>query len=244
MSRSVICCPVPGKAKSRRLCEAFAEGAPDGAVASVFYGVTDANLDDWQSQSATRYHLDNAWFDRQRGTHYRCGRNAVWSVRWDVQDFARLKAQGLAVAPWRTNGRDVLIVEQSPGHLRRHGGWTGAAWGETIAAQLRTHTDRPLIVRPWSSNKALLAQSFAQALRTAWVVVTHDSAAACEALLAGVPVICTGPSAADPLGVTALDQVERPHRPDGREAWAATLAAAQWTEHELRAGAAWRYWNP
>jgi hypothetical protein len=69
------------------------------------------------------------------------------------------------------------------------------------------------------------------------------SAAANEALLAGVPVFVTGECAARQMGRNALQHIEQPFYPDDREEWAGALAGAQWTEQELAKGAAWQYWN-
>ena len=40
--------PVPGKEKSRRLCEAFVRGAPKDAEGVVFAGVKDGNVLSWR----------------------------------------------------------------------------------------------------------------------------------------------------------------------------------------------------
>jgi hypothetical protein len=58
-----------------------------------------------------------------------------------------------------------------------------------------------------------------------------------EAVLAGVPVFTTNLSAAAPVGLTDLTQIEQPIRPD-REPWCHHLAYGQFTHEELRNGTA------
>jgi hypothetical protein len=53
-------------------------------------------------------------------------------------------------------------------------------------------------------------------------------------------VFVTGLCAATPMASGELSRIESPSCLEGRAEWAAGLAGAQWTEDELRSGAAWR----
>jgi hypothetical protein len=64
-----------------------------------------------------------------------------------------------------------------------------------------------------------------------------------DALLAGVPVFCTAPCAAQTMGHTDPALIETPLYPDDRERWARVLAANQWTLDEMRDGACWHDLN-
>lgn len=259
MPPSVTCYPVPGKAKSRRLLEAFAHGAGGGVVlretpsvladgAAAFYGVTEPIGHLWaqaRRDQRERYYLDNAYFDCVRGRHFRVTRNALQAFELlpPAHDrFARLYTK---VRPWRRNGRHIVVCPQSDSFMRLLCSWQGGAmaWQEQVTRELNAHTDRPILVRHWTRDKAAAAANLASDLKDAWALVTHSSAAANEALLAGVPVFLTGLGAATPMASGALANIERPLYPDNRAEWAAGLAGAQWSEQELKDGTAWRSLN-
>jgi hypothetical protein len=131
-------------------------------------------------------------------------------------------------------------------HFMRHvAGYDGGAaqWQRDVLGTLQKHTDRPIVVRHWVRDKAERAKTLHQDLEGAWALVTHTSAAANEALLAGVAAFVTGPSAALPMALSQLQSIEYPRRAEGREAWAAALAGRQWTVEDLKSGTAWRALN-
>jgi hypothetical protein len=74
-------------------------------------------------------------------------------------------------------------------------------------------------------------------LHTAHALVTYNSNAAVDAVLEGVPVFTTELSAAAPVGLTDLAQIEHPVRPD-RRAWCHHLAYGQFSQAELKDGTA------
>lgn len=79
------------------------------------------------------------------------------------------------------------------------------------------------------------------ALRGAYCVVTHGSAAAMDAVINGVPVMVLGGSIAKPVATTELDQIGKVKYPqplDLRD-WTHAVAYCQWTVPELRNGEAW-----
>ena len=242
-----------GKAKARVLCAAFVEGAGGGVVRqppparlqpgeACFFGVTEATQHVWrQAREAGRdwYYLDNAYFDAGRGRLFRAVRNAVQATGQEPPDWPRLAALGIRVQPWRTQGRHVVVVAQSQTYMSVVAGYRGSWWKDAVAL-LQRHTDRPIVVRGWRPNKMALAGTLAADLRDCWALVTWSSAAANEALLAGVPVFTAGRGAASRMGLSDLARIESPVYPSGRAAWAAALAGRQWSLEELRRGLAWR----
>lgn len=249
MSHSVTCYPQLGKAKSRLVCEAFAAGCggrlhagnytvldPGGAA---FYGVVGIEhlLRLAIAERREFWYGDNSYFDAGRGRYFRFSRKCLQESKLLPPDHARLKALGVAVKPWRKEGRHIVVVEQSEHFLDLVG---QKHWLLRALSALSQVTDRPLKVRRWSRDKAKAASSLRADLAGAWALVTHMSAAANEALLAGVPVFVSGLCAATPLASGELSKIETPRHPDGREDWAAGLAAHQWTLDELRSGDAWR----
>jgi hypothetical protein len=242
-----------GKAKARVVCEAFVRGAGGGRVyqppprrapagAACFFGVTEATRDAWlhaRRRPHDWYYLDNAYFDAARGRLFRAARNAVQAHGQEPPDWPRLAALGVRVHPWRKDGRHVLVVAQSSTYMRVVAAYSGCWWKDALAV-LRRHTDREIRVRGWRSDKRALAITLARDLRDCWALVTWSSAAANEALLAGVPVFTAGPCAAARLGLDDLGRIEEPIYPPGRARWAAALAGRQWSLDEFRDGTAWR----
>lgn len=242
-----------GKSKAALLCRAFVEGAGGGRVrqppprrlepgAACFFGVTEPTRHIWmQARRARRdwYYLDNAYFDVARGRLFRAVRNAVQATGGEPPDWPRLAALGLEIRPWRRDGRHVVVVAQSQTYMSVVAGRGGTWWKEAVAT-LRRHTDRPIVVRGWRSNKMALLRTLRDDLRDCWALVTWSSAAANEGVLAGVPVFTAGPCAASQMGLSDLARIESPVYPPDRARWAAALAGRQWTLDEIRAGVAWR----
>ena len=208
----------------------------------MFFGVTEPTRHLWQQAKAAGrdwYYLDNSYFDISRGRMFRASRNAVQATGLELPDWGRWAALGLKVQPWRKHGRHVIIAAQSQTHMSVVAGQRSSWWRDAFTI-LKAHTDREIVVRGWRSNKMALASSLAESLRDCWALVTWSSAAAIEAVLAGVPVFAARQCAASAMGVSDLAKIESPTYPDGRAAWAAALAGRQWTHDEFRRGTAWR----
>lgn len=248
--------PQPGKHRSCKILEPFCRGAGGFLcansrlvmdTAAAFYGIVGIERLFYQAQrrvsqrGADFYYLDNSYFDAGRWVYFRASRNALQRAA-EGPNFDRLEALGISVKPWRRGGDHILVVEQSDYFMRYLAGYSGGVseWRSAVRSAIAKHTDREIRIRPWKRDKVQASASLAADLEGAWAVVTHASAAANEALLAGIPVFLTGESVALELGSGDLSEIESPRRPDGREEWAARLAASQWTLEEMRAGMAWR----
>ena len=225
--------PVPGKAKSKMLCEAFAAGAPKSATGHVFAGVKDNNHAAWQHVQAKGleyWFVDGSYFDKVRGQQFRIERNRIQHNGLGESDCKRFDAMGIPVLPWR-EGKHVLAIEQSPLFMRviaEDPGWLDREVGKYTKPGVRVH------LRPWNSNKPTLALSFATELKDAGMVVTHTSAAAIGAVLAGVNVTVSEHSAA---------RVVQDGRVTDRRQWAGVLADTQFAINEMKDGTAWRMLN-
>lgn len=247
---NVIAYPQPGKARSLEVLSAFAAGCDGEVIANppqeplerpaVFYGHRGIERLILAAKNSGRdwYYGDNSFFDRCRGRFFRFARNAFQISRLQLPDHERVKALGIKIEPWRKNGRHIVIVEQSSEFLQMVGQRTD--WLIRTAQELVNYTDRPLRIRSWRRDKDKAAATLASDLDGAWMLVTHASAAAVEALILGIPALVTGPCAATPMASGGLDRIESPRYPEGREDWAAGLAAMQWTIEEIRRGDAWR----
>lgn len=206
----------------------------------AFFGVKPEIAHLWAEVRRLRkgyYWLDNGYFP-QGHTYYAATRNAFQADgATGDPDSARLAALGLELAPWRRGGRTVLVCVQSALFFRLMTGTTRHAWLASVVATLEAHTDRPIVIRekPMTAGDAPLAAL----LPDCHALVTHSSKAAIEAVCAGVPAFVTAPCAAAIMASTDLTAIEAPRYPDDREAWAARLAAAQWTLDEMRSGRCW-----
>jgi hypothetical protein len=249
--------PQPGKLKSEEILVAFAKGAPGGYIrtlpelvdgfAAAFYGTL--GLEQLLAAARARaalglgdyFYIDNAYFDVARRRYFRVSRNALQRAG-STPDLSRLDELGISIEPWRRAGRGILVVEQSDYFLREVCGYPGglAAWRENVMRELARHTDRPIRVRSWMRDKSKAAATLEEDLASAWALVTHASAAAVTAVLAGVPVFLTGETPALEVGLSQFSSIERPRYPDGRREWAARLAASQWRLDEMASGRAWR----
>lgn len=130
----------------------------------------------------------------------------------------------------------MLICPPGEIYGRLHG-FDAAAWLADVRAALSAHTDRPVRIRPKSDRQK---RPLAADLEGAHALVTCASNAAVEALCAGVPVFVTKPCAAAAMASGPLGRIETPDYPDGRDDWAACLAANQWTLQEIADGDCWR----
>lgn len=151
----------------------------------------------------------------------------------DVPDD-RWRATQTPLWPWSKGGRHIVIAEPSPTYERFHGieGWT-----ERTVARLKTLTDRPLVIRDKEMQR--FGRKLHEDLKGAHCLVTHGSNAAVESVIMGCPVFVHPDSAASLVGLTDLNEIERPIYPD-REPWCWSLAYSQFDERELVDGTLWR----
>lgn len=235
---TLAACPVPGKAKSRMLCEAFIEGAPKSAKGAVFFGVKAGNYTEWLRARASGedwYFMDNSHFDgASRGTQFRVTKNALQHSGYGESDGRRFARLDIEVKPWRVCPQGhILVVEQSSDHMayvldRRQREFF--ARGMQDLQRLRS----PIRLRPWSSDKPGLQKTLAQDLVGCRFLFTHTSAAAVMAALAGVTVVC----APECVAFAAYPGMS------ARLQWAGVLADNQFSIDELKDGTAWRTLNP
>jgi hypothetical protein len=251
-----------GKRNGEKVCRAFVAGYPHHTMVSetnrnelldrkqdcvAFYGLSGTNLPIWldaKRRGLDWFCIDNSYFDKTRAKYFRVTRNALQVSTLQSPDYARAEAQGIQIVPWTFGGEHILVVEQSDVFMREVAGFkTATDWRDTIREALRKVTHRRVQVRVWDRNKLKAGSSLPMQLAGAHCLVTHSSAAANEALLAGVPVLTLSACAASPLSAKGFDEVEFPLRADNRLAWAAGLADCQWTLQEMETGLAWKKLN-
>ncbi|MEW6234740.1 MAG: hypothetical protein AB1656_05075 [Candidatus Omnitrophota bacterium] len=193
--------------------------------------------------------------DRLTERYWAVGRNSFHAYGRPV-DFLvpgdRWERLGVEMQPWRNEGKYILVAHQYTSvplyNIDKR------PYFERAYEEIRKYTDRPFKIRKHPLDKGRTAtpegfaesfsvgeqaESFEEALRDAWCVLTYDSNAALEAILRGVPAFTLGKCLADPAANKDLSRIENPLRPD-RQQWAHWIAYAQWSGAELRDYAAWR----
>jgi hypothetical protein len=149
---------------------------------------------------------------------------------------------GLEVAN-RRRGSTVLIVAPDEKPCKFYGIELDAWLAETVAT-IQQHTDRPVVIRERNRSRMdRKTNRVERALDDVHAVVTFNSIAATEAILAGVPVFALAPSnAARPVSNTDLTKIDNPWFPDRDQIreWACHLAYGQFHIDEFKNGRAER----
>ena len=140
---------------------------------------------------------------------------------------------------WRTEGKAILVVESSERHYRLFG-TTLQAWRDMIKSQLSTVTKRPIIFRSKSDDKKNRDSLYQHLLDSDYYCVISDaSAAAIEAVWAGVPIITLNRHFSVPVARTKLQDIDNLYRgPIGD--WLCALTYSQFTRQEMFDGTAWQ----
>lgn len=123
------------------------------------------------------------------------------------------------------------------------------SWIEQTVAEIKRHTDRPVVVRQRAPNRIDRIQSDPLVKVLAddvHALVTFNSVAAVESVVHGVPAFTLAPAnAASPVANQDLSQIENPYWADSDKlyAWACHLAYGQFHVSELKDGTAYRILN-
>ena len=148
----------------------------------------------------------------------------------------------------RVKGQAILVVGQVGGDSA-HGMGTSRFrdWAEASIRTLRALTDGRIVWRCHPEDRYRIEgadgfsdpaeESLADALERSWLVVTWNSTAGLEAMIAGLPVIAEGPAVYSSLA-WRLNQWSRvvPADPDELSRLLARLAYTQWSLEEIATG--------
>ena len=155
----------------------------------------------------------------------------------------RWQKLAIKTRPYQKIGRNILIVAPDEKPCAFYD-ITLDDWMKTTIDTIKQHTDRPIVIRERPASRlARKTQTAEEWLTDVHAVVTFNSTAATESILAGVPVFVTAPcNAARPVSNLDLTKIETPWFPsdDERHAWACHLAYGQFHTTELASGAAIR----
>jgi len=104
-----------------------------------------------------------------------------------------------------------------------------------MVLELKSHTDRDIIIRKKDETKTLQEQ-----LKNCHAIVTHQSTAAIQSILQGVPSFCDLVSQSVPVSEIDISKIETPFYPDDdlRREWIDSLLSCQFNMSEISSGKA------
>ena len=237
--------PVPGKAKSKLICNAFAAGAPRHATGAVFFGTEGVMSAFQRAKQGTWWYIDNAYTDPQRGLYFRVTKNALQvDPTGKASTGERFAKLGITVKDWRhkPDGK-ILVIPQSDDFMKSTLGRKGDWLRETVE-KLNAWGYGPRVrVRPWLRDKKTAYVELHKDLDDAALVVTWSSASAITALYEGIPAISESGAAHALTGPLTQEQVAQPLMPSlvERTRFLQILADNQFTLEEFKNGVAWRW---
>ena len=160
---------------------------------------------------------------------------------WFPGDGSRFAALGLTPQPWQDNpdGHILICGQRGIGSPRMA---SPPGWHDAMARKLATLTKRRIVVRHHPEGPNPPKTSLAEHMAGAWAVVIWSSASGIAALLAGIPVYYDAPrwicehaaSRPWPFGAGTIST-------EKRLAALQSMAWAQWSLDEIRAGAPFRH---
>ena len=158
------------------------------------------------------------------------------SDRWELL--------GVQIRP-RRSGHKIIVAAPDEKPCKYYG-IDQQQWIQDTVAEIKKHTDRPVIVRERAAKRSdrVLKEPLSQVLsQDIHALVTFNSVAAVESILAGVPAFVMAPShVAEPVGNRDLAKIENPFYPDRDllDAWCHSMAYGQYHVRELKNGKAFR----
>ena len=193
----------------------------------------------------------------QRGQTWKIGINGtgISSYNFDNLIAGRADNLNLKLHPWR-NGSNIVIAMQRQDSEQWHGQPPMNQWLESTVAEIRKHSDRPVVIRPHPRSGCNIPSGclidrpqfnagsyddfdFDRVLESAHCVVNWNSGPGPQALMAGVPAFVGPSSLASPIANWNLAQIENPPRSE-RSVWLEQLAHTEWTVEEIRSGLPFR----
>lgn len=173
------------------------------------------------------------------------------------------RTMNLSLKDYRQNGNHILIC------LQRDGGWSmngksSQDWVVETIAEIRKHSNRPIVIRPHPGDKETKRilkagkplckidfnygitlshnENLLDDLRNCWAAVNHNSSPVVGAAIEGFPIFVTDVerSQCKEIANTDLSQIENPQLPD-RQQWVERLSMFHWNFAELRSGECWSH---
>lgn len=205
--------------------------------------------------------MENGWIGYIKGIkHYqlawRVGNGSGINGQGEapVGDDSRWKSWGIELAPWRKQGKHILVCAQRGMRPDDPDITHGEDWPDKVVAKIRKYTDRPIHFRPHPGNNRPCIpkihkvekiinsrqESLEENMKDAWCGVVYSSTAANEMLVQGIPVCYDGVSIMCKNIAGRVKEVDNPPLLD-RETEMKKLAWYQWSNAELSSGMAFKH---
>ena len=176
----------------------------------------------------------------------------VDNTRWPLFNYT--------FKPWRTNGKNIIILGQHQNSEQWKGLPDMNKWFEQQVQQIRKYTDRHIQIRPHPRNpvgfnikkynnvsirnpiidrKTIDDTDFKDTLNDAWAVINYSSNPAMEAVINGVPVFVSEDSLCYDVGNKSIENINNPNMPN-RQTWANKLSYTEWFPEEIKIGLPWK----
>lgn len=152
----------------------------------------------------------------------------------------RLRLLETMPQPWRTQGSKILVVESSDQHHQMLG-TDRHVWRDHVTNELARHTDRPVEFRAKIMDRKARDSVYDLLMSSNdyYCVISDSSAAAVEAVWAGVPIITLNRHITTAIARTQVADINDLYRgPIGD--WLCALTYSQFTKKEMQNGTAWR----
>ena len=152
----------------------------------------------------------------------------------------RLRLLETMPQPWRTQGSKILVVESSDYHHQMLG-TDRHVWRDHVTNELARHTDRPVEFRAKNMDRKARDSVYDLLISNNdyYCVISDSSAAAVEAVWAGVPIITLNRHITTAIARTQIADINNLYRgPVGN--WLCALTYSQFTKKEMQNGTAWR----
>jgi hypothetical protein len=168
-----------------------------------------------------------------------------------VEKISRSKLLGLKLKPWTSSGTHIKICTQNSKSETWPTQFTIDEWVQQTVKQIRSVSDRPIILRPHPRHpfKTSLPMElprytnkddtdFASSLKDCWAVVNFNSTPGMISIMNGIPAFVDTSSLASAVGNLDLSLIDNPQRPE-REEWFEWLCHCEWLESEIEEGKTW-----
>lgn len=193
------------------------------------------------------YYVDTGYFGNEKIKYYhRVTKNNLQNLGPIIKrPLDRIRKTG-----WRyrnfTPGEKILICPPSEKVMMLFDQDLDT-WLNSTIETIKKYTDRPIEIRlkPTRAERTS-TDTLEQALsENVHCLVTYNSIAATEAIMAGKPAFTLGPNAAHILSLSDLSKIETPRIPAREEVedFAAHLSYCQFTLEEMKNGYAWSIVN-
>lgn len=193
----------------------------------------------------------------QRGQTWKVGVDGTGISSYNFDNLIPNRADrlNLKLQPWR-NGSNIVIAMQRHDSEQWHDRPPMNQWLESTVAEIRKHSDRPIVIRPHPRSGCNVPPGclidrpqftagsyddfdFDRVLESAHCVVNWNSGPGSQALIAGVPAFVGPSSLASPIANWDFSQIENPPKSE-RSVWLEQLAHTEWTVEEIKTGLPFR----